>query len=851
MKKKRSIVASSFLVLALSSCGPEISSIVTSISEGTVSSEQSGVSSSSSSEGNTSSSSLSIGGSLTATATLFFHYHRADGSYEGWGVWIWVDGGQGARYNFDKVDDYGTYLDEPLSTWSGANKLNYIVSTSSWSKDPGGDEYFLLSDYQADEVGNAVCFKMTGIAGLYKTVQEAMQNVSSSSSGGATSSSHPTEWYNIWNIDETGETRNSLPMTAATAKTYDDFKLWNEYPASYWTTLNPYTGTRSDFRDEQIYFCITTRFYNGDLTNDAKCWDQNASTDYYDPPWRGDFKGLIAKMDYIKALGFTAIWITPVVENSSGLDYHGYHASNFAKVDPRYLSEDVSFQTVISEAHKRDMKIVLDVVWNHTGNFGEMGLCPMFSKKGDLSYSNCMKDRADSGLPSNYDSLSGGSQYAARLAMMKNTDGVDHDVNDYYHHYGNFSWETFSEQVAQIAGDCVDLNTENPVVAEYTVRCYGEFIKMGVDAFRIDTMKQISRLTLNKFYFGAFHEFARRCGNPNFYMFGEVCARVRGAWNHDVPPVSAPFYTWKETKDYAFGTSVDANVAATEESFNYWNDIAKQPSADNATLRSSLAYHSPDHSLSSGSGVIDFPMHWNFASAYDAFGSAVSIDKYFNDSTYNVVYVNSHDYSPDGQCNNMPSYSLSKWAEDFNLMYTFRGVPCLYYGTEIQFQAGKVIDNGGNTALSDTGRAYFGDHLEGSLTATGFGSYSSASGEIKNTLASTISQHLMKLSKIRQAIPALRYGQYSTSGVSGSMAYVKRYTSGSIDSVAAVAVSGGASFSGLPNGTYVDVVSGKSLTCSGSLSVSGLSEGKLAVYVLQNASTGTLGQIGGSTTYLS
>lgn len=854
MKKGISAVACSFLVLALSSCGPEVSSIVSSLTESAtdLSSSSESYSSASSALTSSSSTSLSIGGSLTDQPTLYFHYHRSDGVYDGWGLWVWIDGGQGARYSFDKSDDYGAYLEKPLSTWSDANKLNFIVSTASWAKDPGPDEYFLFSDYTADTVGNVVCFKMTGMSGLYKTAKEAMETASSSSSsGGNTSSSHPAEWYNTWNIDETGETRNALPKTPVTSKTYEDFKLWNEYPASYWTTVNPYTGNRSDFRDEQIYFCITTRFYNGDLTNDAKCWDQNSSTDYYDPPWRGDFKGLIAKMDYIKALGFTAIWITPVVENSSGLDYHGYHASNFAKVDPRYLSQDVSFQTVINEAHKRDMKIVLDVVWNHTGNFGEMGLCPMFSKKGDLSYSSCVKVRSDSGLPANYSSMQGGQQYSARLAMMKNTDGVNHDVNNYYHHYGNFSWETFSEQVAQIAGDCVDLNTENPVVAEYTVRCYGEFIKMGVDAFRIDTMKQISRLSLNKFYFGAFHEFARRCGNPNFYMFGEVCARVRGAWNHDVPPVSAPFYTWKETKDYSFGTSVDDNVKTTEENFNYWNDISKQPTADNATLRGSLAYHAPDHSLSSGSGVIDFPMHWNFASAYDAFNSAVSIDRYFNDSTYNVVYVNSHDYSPDGQCNNMPDYSKSKWAEDFNLMYTFRGIPCLYYGTEIQFQAGKVIDNGGNTPLSQTGRAYYGDHLEGSLSTNGFGSYSSANGEIKNTLEATISQHLMKLSKIRQAVPALRYGQYSTSGVCGGMAYVKRYTSGSIDSVAAVAVSGGASFSGLPNGTYVDVVSGKSVNCSGSLTVSGLSEGKLAVYVLQNSSTGTLGQIGGSTTYLS
>lgn len=61
--------------------------------------------------------------------------------------------------------------------------------------------------------------------------------------------------------------------------------------------------------------------------NNVHCWDdQQANNPDSDPAWRGDFKGLIEKLDYIKALGFSAIWITPVVTNASGYDYHGYHA---------------------------------------------------------------------------------------------------------------------------------------------------------------------------------------------------------------------------------------------------------------------------------------------------------------------------------------------------------------------------------------------------------------------------------------------------------------------------------------------------------------------------------------------
>ena len=62
-----------------------------------------------------------------------------------------------------------------------------------------------------------------------------------------------------------------------------------------------FVGPRTDFRDESIYFVITTRFYDGDPGNNAQCWD-GANANHGDPGWRGDFKGLIEKLDYIKAL---------------------------------------------------------------------------------------------------------------------------------------------------------------------------------------------------------------------------------------------------------------------------------------------------------------------------------------------------------------------------------------------------------------------------------------------------------------------------------------------------------------------------------------------------------------------
>ena len=160
--------------------------------------------------------------------------------------------------------------------------------------------------------------------------------------------------------------------------------LWVASAASAAT----FVGDRTDFRDETIYFAMTTRFYDGDISNNTYCWDGKLNVN--DPEWRGDFKGLIEKLDYIKALGFTAVWITPVVENGSGLDYHGYHAK---------------FQDLIDAAHARGMKIILDIVLNHTGNFGEENLCPMFTKDYTQPLSNIdksLKLHPDTKLPANY-----------------------------------------------------------------------------------------------------------------------------------------------------------------------------------------------------------------------------------------------------------------------------------------------------------------------------------------------------------------------------------------------------------------------------------------------------------------
>lgn len=101
--------------------------------------------------------------------------------------------------------------------------------------------------------------------------------------------------------------------------------------------------------------------------------------------------------------------------------------------------------------------------------------------------------------------------------------------------------------------------------------------------------------------------------------------------------------------------------------------------------------------------VIDFPMHWAFKSAYDAFNMAKGGDRYYADATQNVTYIDSHDYAPDGAPEGQRfNQDQSVWAENLSLLFTFRGIPSLYYGSEIEFQKGKPIDVGPNAPLSTT-----------------------------------------------------------------------------------------------------------------------------------------------------
>ncbi|MFF4082809.1 carbohydrate binding domain-containing protein [Streptomyces sp. NPDC001777] len=677
--------------------------------------------------------------------------------------------------------------------------------------------------------------------------------------------------YTVRAVDAAGNVSTaSAPATATTG----------ERPAT--PPAGKPLGT--DPRKDPIYFVLTARFNDGDPSNNRggsqHVKSGNAAND--DPMFRGDFKGLVERLDYIKGLGFSAVWITPVVLNRSDYDYHGYHGYDFYEVDGRLESAGASYQDLINAAHAKGMKIYQDVVYNHSSRWGAKGLftptvygvrddqwswyydernegfeydgVSVETKSGKSYYNGDLWSTAE---PSgntclNWGKPTGGTSpegYRLYNCQWPNpTSGMFPKA--YYHNCWIGNWEGEDARSCWLHEDLADFNTESAPVQNYLIGAYDKYIDMGVDGFRVDTAVHIPRTTWNRRFLPAIHDrVTRRHGAgaaENFFVFGEVAAFVNDKWNRGSVNHSAQFYTWKERKEY---DADDAKAALEMYDYEQQQGTGSQPTSTNAFLDGN-AYHTPDHSRFSGMNVIDMRMHMNFGDAANAYGNGKDSDDSYNDATYNVVYVDSHDYGPNKSSERYAG-GTDAWAENMSLMWTFRGIPTLYYGSEIEFQAGRKIDCGPSCPLATTGRAYYGDHLAGTVVASDFGKVSSATGEVARTLEKPLVKHLQRLNEIRRAVPALQMGQYSTEGITGSMAYKRRYTDAAsgVDSFALVTVTGGATYTGIPNGTYKDAVTGDTRVVSdGRLTVAAPGKGNLRVYVLDlggsNAAPGRIGTAG-------
>ena len=204
---------------------------------------------------------------------------------------------------------------------------------------------------------------------------------------------------------------------------------------------------------------------------------------------------------------------------------------------------------------------------------------------------------------------------------------------------------------------------------------------MGVDGFRIDTTGHIAPLTFNSAFIPKFIEISEsQDGKENrlnhgatpFYMFGECCARYSQVIYRGDHALSSHYYTWKsdpklvnEWKQYSAEWWANQEVREGADPIGNMLTCEKDPATvhncDNVFMKNG-AWHEPDYSQASGFNVIDFPMHYNFNNAGEAVRVAKEGDHYYNDASWNVVYVDSHDYGPGPSDGTRFTGGTSQWA---------------------------------------------------------------------------------------------------------------------------------------------------------------------------------------------
>lgn len=280
----------------------------------------------------------------------------------------------------------------------------------------------------------------------------------------------------------------------------------------------PESATR-DWRDEILYFALIDRFDDGEPDNN----DQGANE--YDPADSrrysgGDLVGLTRRLDYIRGLGATALWITPPVrhqwwDEAVGYGgYHGYWAQHFMEVDPHFGTL-ADYRALATGLHARDMRLVQDIVVNHVGNYFRY-------PPGKAAPEVAADWRANAGAaPTARPTQWPFDQNDARDMRQRSLD-IYHwtpPIQDYSDPVQLLDWQM---------ADLDDLNTENPLVRRALRQSYGHWIReVGVDGFRVDTAFYVPPAYFRDFLFAAdpaapgVIEVAQRAGTPDFLLFGE------------------------------------------------------------------------------------------------------------------------------------------------------------------------------------------------------------------------------------------------------------------------------------------------------------------------------------------
>nr|Q05884.1 RecName: Full=Alpha-amylase; AltName: Full=1,4-alpha-D-glucan glucanohydrolase; Flags: Precursor [Streptomyces lividans]CAA49759.1 amy [Streptomyces lividans TK24] len=300
------------------------------------------------------------------------------------------------------------------------------------------------------------------------------------------------------------------------------------------------TAARHDLTREQFYFSCRTLRQRGRRERPRRLTGTRLTTGY-DPTDKGfyqggDLKGLTEKLDYIKGLGTTSIWMAPIFKNQpvqgTGKDasagYHGYWITDFTQVDPHF-GTNKDLKNLISKAHAKGMKVFFDVITNHTADvvdyeeksydYLSKGAFPYLTKDGqpfdDADYADGERrfPRVDSGS----------FPRTPTVPTAKKNLKVPSWLNDpaMYHNRGDSTWAGESATYGDFNG-LDDLWTERPEVVGGMEKIYQRWVEdFAIDGFRIDTVKHVDMEFWTQ-WATALDAYAAKKGRDDFFMFGEV-----------------------------------------------------------------------------------------------------------------------------------------------------------------------------------------------------------------------------------------------------------------------------------------------------------------------------------------
>ncbi|MFC1416649.1 pullulanase-type alpha-1,6-glucosidase [Streptacidiphilus cavernicola] len=307
------------------------------------------------------------------------------------------------------------------------------------------------------------------------------------------------------------------------------------------------TPDRHDLTREQYYFVLPDRFANGDTGNDTGGITGSRMDNGFDPTDKGfyhggDLKGLIDKLDYIKKLGTTAIWMAPIFKNKpvqgtgaeASAGYHGYWITDFTQVDPHF-GTNAQLKQLIAKAHAMGMKVFFDVITNHTADvidyaqqtydYRSTGAYPTLDASGRPVDTTAIADVNARNGTANYPKLTTSSfpytpVYDTKADATARTPAWLNDPT-LYHNRGNSTFTGESGTEGDFSG-LDDLDTQNPKVVQGFEKIYENWVKeTGVDGFRIDTVKNVDMAFWQQ-WAPALKKYAAAQGEKNFFMFGEV-----------------------------------------------------------------------------------------------------------------------------------------------------------------------------------------------------------------------------------------------------------------------------------------------------------------------------------------